>query len=152
MKFNPIRYSSAVGESWHHFSSKTKYCHKIFDIKEVREECCRLLVEAFERNSIRYEEIGFDNNHFHAMVDLGLYSRPQLAKLVRGYVGKKLLEKFSDVKLVAVETNKVPSINGFTTSLKKTYSRYTAKLMRDVENNYGNLNIVKLARVITADV
>ena len=98
MKFNPIRYSSAVGESWHHFSSKTKYCHKIFDIKEVREECCRLLVEAFERNSIRYEEIGFDNNHFHAMVDLGLYSRPQLAKLVRGYVGKKLLARFPSIK------------------------------------------------------
>ena len=44
MKFNPVRYSSAVGESWHHFSSKTKYCHPIFNIKEVREECYRLLI------------------------------------------------------------------------------------------------------------
>ena len=98
MKFNPVRYSSAVGESWHHFSSKTKYCHPIFNIKEVREECYKLLIEAFERNKIRYEEIGFDDNHFHAIVDLGLYSRPQLAKLVRGYVGKKLLERFPSVK------------------------------------------------------
>ena len=98
MKFNPVRYSSAVGESWHHFSSKTKYCHKIFDIKEIREECYRLLVEAFERNNIRYEEIGFDNNHLHAMVDLGWSSSQQVAKLARGYVGKKLLEKFPSIK------------------------------------------------------
>jgi len=98
MKTNPIRYSSAVGESWHHFSSKIKYCHQIFDIKEIREECHKLLIEAFERNHIRYEEIGFDNNHVHAMIDLGLYSRPQFAKLVRGYVGKKLLERFPLIK------------------------------------------------------
>ena len=98
MKLNPVRYSSAVGESWHHFSSKTKYCHPIFDTKEVCEECYRLLVEAFERNKIRYEEIGFDDNHVHAVVDIGLYSWPQFAKLVRGYVGKKLLEKFPSIK------------------------------------------------------
>jgi len=98
MKLNPVRYSSAVGESWHHFSSKTKYCHPIFDIIEVRKECQRLMVEAFERYEIRYEEIGFDNNHVHAMVDIGLYSRPQLAKLVRGYVGRKLLNSFPEIK------------------------------------------------------
>ncbi len=32
------------------------------------------------------------------MVNIGLYSRPQLAKLVRGYVGKKLLERFPSIK------------------------------------------------------
>ncbi|MCX6791425.1 MAG: hypothetical protein NT149_00080 [Candidatus Gottesmanbacteria bacterium] len=36
--------------------------------------------------------------------------------------------------------------------LKIKYREYTARLMRDVESNYGNLNIVKLARVMTADV
>ena len=98
MKFNPVRYISAVGEIWHHFSSKVKFCHAIFDIREIREECHKLIIEAFERNQIRYEEIGFDDNHVHARVVIGLYSRPQLAKLVRGYVGKKLLEKFPEIK------------------------------------------------------
>ena len=78
MKLNPVRYSSAVGESWHHFSSKTKYCHLIFDIKKVREESYRLLVKAFERNKRRYEEICFDDNPIHAVVDIGLYSRRNL--------------------------------------------------------------------------
>lgn len=36
--------------------------------------------------------------------------------------------------------------------LKKKYREYTARLMRDVENNYGKLNIVKLAHAMTADV
>ena len=98
MKFNPTRYSSAVGESWHHFSFKVKYCHKIFDIKEVREECHKLLIESLERNQIRYQEIGFDNNHVHGIIDIGKYSRPEVAKLVRGYVGKKLLAKFPLIK------------------------------------------------------
>jgi len=98
MKFNPTRYSSAVGESWHHFSFKVKYCHKIFDIKEVREECHKLLIESLERNQIRYQEIGFDNNHVHGIIDIGKYSRPEVAKLVRGYVGKKLLAKFPSIK------------------------------------------------------
>ena len=98
MKFNPTRYSSAVGESWHHFSFKVKYCHKIFDIKEVREECHKLLIESLERNQIRYQEIGFDNNHVHGIIDIGKYSRPEVAKLVRGYVGKKLLARFPSIK------------------------------------------------------
>ena len=98
MKFNPTRYSSSVGESWHHFSFKVKYCHKIFDIKEVREECHKFLIEALERNQIRYQEIGFDNNHVHGIIDIGNYSRPEVAKLVRGYVGKRLLAKFPSIK------------------------------------------------------
>jgi len=98
LKFNPVRQSSAVGESWHHFSFKVKYCHPIFDITEVREECHRLLIEAFERNEIRYKEIGFDNNHVHGIIDIGNYSRPEVAKKVRGYVSKKLLERFPEIK------------------------------------------------------
>ena len=98
MKLNPVRYSSAVGESWHHFSFKVKYCHPIFNDKTVREECYNLLIESFERNKIRFQEIGFDNNHVHGIIDIGIYSRPQVAKLVRGYVGKKLFEKFPSIK------------------------------------------------------
>lgn len=98
MKFNPTRYSSAVGESWHHFSFKVKYCHPIFDKREVREYCYQLMIEAFNRNEIRHEEIGFDNNHIHGIIDIGNYSRPEVAKRVRGYVAKKFFKKFPEVK------------------------------------------------------
>ena len=57
------------------------------------------------------------------------------------------LEKFSDVKLVAVETNKVPSINGFTTSLKKTYNpklSLTKRILPD--EKYDGFFIAKLFR------
>ena len=98
LKLNPIRYSSMLEESWHHFSFKVKYAHKIFDIKRVRDECHRFLVEAFERNEIRYEDIGFDDNHVHGLMDIGNYSRPQAAKLVKGYVAKKLFKRFPAIK------------------------------------------------------
>jgi len=98
MKLDPVRYSSAVGESWHHFSFKVKYCHQVFDIMEIREECKNLLIEAFERNELRYKDLGFDSNHVHGMVDIGLRSRPDVAKRVRGYVGKKIFETFPAMK------------------------------------------------------
>ena len=56
-KENPTRYSSAVGEAWQHAMFKVKYCHPIFDDKEVREEtdrfplgtypaaCCVMLIK-----------------------------------------------------------------------------------------------------------
>ncbi|MEK6873970.1 MAG: IS200/IS605 family transposase [Nanoarchaeota archaeon] len=98
MKTNPVGYSSMVGESWHHFSFKVKYCHPIFENQEVREACNKYLIEAFERNKLRYEEIGFDRDHVHGMIDIGLYSRPQIAKLVKGYVAKKLFNQFPEIK------------------------------------------------------
>ena len=48
-KENPVRYSSMVGEAWMHIMFKVKYCHNIFDINEVREECNKLFDEAAER-------------------------------------------------------------------------------------------------------
>ena len=98
MKLNPVRYSSMIGESWHHFSFKVKYSHKIFDIKRVREECNRFLLEAFERYKIRYEDIGFDNNHVHGLMDIGNYSRPQAAKMIKGYVARKFFKRFPAIK------------------------------------------------------
>ena len=98
MKLNPVRYSSIVGESWHHFSFKVKYWHPIFENQEVRESCNKYLIEALEKNNLRYEEIGFDRDHVHGMVDIGNYSRPQVAKLVKGYVAKKLFKQFPGVK------------------------------------------------------
>ena len=97
-KTDPTRYSSAVGEAWMHFSFKVKYCHNIFDMPDVREECKKLMLEALDRNKIDHKEIGFDRNHVHGIIDIGLYSRPQAAKMIRGYVGSKLLKRFPNIK------------------------------------------------------
>ena len=97
-KENPTRYSSAVGESWQHAMFKVKYCHEIFDNREIREECDRLLEEASQRYEISIDGKGFDSNHVHMKIDIGIYSKPEVAKKLKGYVAKKLLHKFPEIK------------------------------------------------------
>ena len=98
-KENPVRYSSAVGEAWMHCEFKIKYCHAIFDDEIYREGLRTLLFEAAYRYEIPIGEIGFDNNHVHFMADICLYGRPTVAKLLRGYTGKKFFEYFPELKL-----------------------------------------------------
>ncbi|HLD87513.1 MAG TPA: transposase [Candidatus Nanoarchaeia archaeon] len=90
MKTNPTRYSSAVGDVWVMATFKAKYCHKIFDIRAVRELCEALLIEAFQLYGIRHRKIAFDADHVHMIVDLGLYSKPEFAKKMRGFTAKQL--------------------------------------------------------------
>lgn len=97
-KENPARYSSAVGEAWMHCEFKIKYCHCLFDDEIYREGMRTLLLEAAYNYEIPIGEIGFDNNHLHFMADIGLYSRPEVAKLLRGYTAKKFLEHFPEAK------------------------------------------------------
>ena len=98
MKMNPVRYSSAVGEVWVMVTFKVKYCHAIFDFAEVRASCDELLHEAYRKYGIRCEKVGFDANHVHQLIDLGLLSKPEMAKKLKGYVGRKLLQRFPWVK------------------------------------------------------
>lgn len=97
-KTNPVRYSSAVGEAWQHCEFKLKYCHNIFDDEVAREGMRQLLLEAAYEYEIPVGEFGFDSNHVHFMADIGLYSRDEVAKLLRGYTGKKFFEFFPDIK------------------------------------------------------
>ena len=97
-KYNPTRYSSAVGEAWMHTTFKVKYCHKIFDNKLVRAYCLELFYEAFNLYQIECKSIGFDSNHVHMIIDMGNYSRPEVAKMLKGYTAKKLLKKYSWLK------------------------------------------------------
>ena len=90
MKTNPTRYSSAVGEIWVMATFKVKYCHKIFDIQAVRELCEALLNEAFQLYKIRSKKTAFDSDHVHTIIDLGLYSKIQIAKKIKGYVARNL--------------------------------------------------------------
>ena len=91
MKFKPIRYSSAVGEIWVMATFKVKYCHKIFDFLAVRQLADALLHEAFSLYKIRCRKLAFDSDHAHIILDMGLYSKIELAKKIKGYVGKHLL-------------------------------------------------------------
>ena len=98
-KTNPVRYSSAVGEAWLHGMFKIKYCHKIFDDEIYREGLRTLLLEAAYLNEIELGEIGFDDNHLHCMIDIGNYSRPEVAKMLKGFTAKKFFEHFPELKM-----------------------------------------------------
>ncbi len=81
-----------------HCEFKVKYTHKIFD-NEVYRECLKtLLAEAANRYSIPIGEVGFAEDHLHFMADIGLYSRPEVAKLLRGYTAKKFFKCFPELK------------------------------------------------------
>ena len=84
------RASSCVGNSWCHATFKVKYCHKIFDVTAVKQLCDTLLHEAFVLYQIRCQKLAFDSDHAHMIIDMGLYSKPQIAKLLKGYVAKNL--------------------------------------------------------------
>ena len=90
-KQNPTRYSSAVGEVWVMTTFKIKYCHKVFDILGVRELTDALLNQAFCKYQITCRKLAFDSDHVHMILDMGLYSKPEIAKMLKGYVGRKLL-------------------------------------------------------------
>ena len=89
-KNNPTRYSSAVGEVWVMATFKIKYCHRLFDILAVRLLCLALFNEAFAYYDIRCRKLAFDADHVHMIIDMGLYSKPELAKKLKGFVAKKL--------------------------------------------------------------
>jgi putative transposase len=97
-KQNPVRYSSAVGEAWMHCMFKIKYCHKIFDDPVIREAMFKFLEEAAERYNIPLREVDFDSDHLHFIADIALYSRPEIAKKLKGYTAKKFLEAFPEIK------------------------------------------------------
>ena len=97
-KQNPTRYSSAVGEIWVMATFKVKYCHKIFDDPLVRRLCEILFKKAFEKYNIVCRKMAFDADHVHIILDLGLYSKIDVAKKLKGFVGYKLLKNMQWVK------------------------------------------------------
>jgi REP element-mobilizing transposase RayT len=91
-KSNPDRYSSAVGAIWVMVTFKIKFCHKLFDILGVRELAEALLNEAISLYEIECKKIAFDSDHVHLILEMGLYGKIELAKKLKGYVGKKIFE------------------------------------------------------------
>lgn len=91
-KINPTRYSSAVGEVWVMATFKIKYCHKVFDVQAVRELTDALINEALNFYQIDCKKLAFDSDHAHMIIDMGIYSKPQIAKKIKGFVARKLFE------------------------------------------------------------
>ena len=92
------RASSCVGNSWCHAMFKVKYCHNVFDIEAVRMYVFDLLNQISAGYNMPVEKIGFDSNHVHFDVDIKLKSKPEAAKIFKGITGKRIFEKFPEVK------------------------------------------------------
>ena len=94
MKTNPVRYSSAVGEVWIMMTLKVRYCHPVFDITAIREFTDGVLTEALDYYGIRWRKKGFDNNHVHINLDMGIMSGPEIAKKLKGFTAPKIFKEF----------------------------------------------------------
>lgn len=92
------RRSSANGRALFHFMFKVKYCHNIFDDEQVKNRCDVIFQEVAQEKGFEIVERGFDRNHVHSLIEIGVYSRPQIAKFLKGTSAKKLLREFPYLK------------------------------------------------------
>jgi len=93
------KYSSSLGAMKAHVTYKTKYCHKIFRFPEIKARCLEIFTEVSARYQFIIEEIGFDDDHVHLVIDVGVrYSISDVTKLLKGTSGRKLLEEFPLLK------------------------------------------------------
>ena|SRR3989344_122099 len=93
-----VSYGHAQIRIWVHIFFKTKYAHNVFDLKVFRDSCKDMMQEIMAVNKIECDTIGFDSNHFHAIIDLARWPVNSLVKVLKGTSGKKLLEKFPAIK------------------------------------------------------
>ena len=92
------RASSCIGSSWCHAMFKIKYCHKIFDDNGVRSYVAELLILISSLYDMPIKKMGFGDDHVHFRVNIKLRSKPDVAKIFRGIIAKKLFEKFPEIK------------------------------------------------------
>lgn len=128
-----VRRSSSIGKAMFHLCFKVKYCKKIFDNKTIEQRCRQLLCEAASSNDIEVYEIGFDRDHVHMVADIGLHSIPEVAKLLKGYSGHKLLEEYHWMKMQYFWGSGFWSPATFFESIGKDYG-----FVADYVRNQGN--------------
>lgn len=92
------RRSSANGKALFHFMFKVKYCHNIFDNEQVKNRCETIFREVAQEKGFEIGETGFDRNHVHSLIEIGVYSRPEIAKFLKGTSAKKLFNEFPEMK------------------------------------------------------
>ena len=93
------KYSSSLGTLTVHVSYKIKYCHKIFKYDRIKARCEEIFLEVAEEYGFIIVEIGFDEDHVHLIIDAGVkYSMDEIAKLLKGTSGRKILAEFPELK------------------------------------------------------
>lgn len=99
MNLDPISYSSSYGRNVLHMCFKAKYCHKVFEDKQVEKRCGEIFSEVAGRHRFELREVGFDGDHVHITVDAGPNHCPrEIARLLKGNSGYKLLREFPYLK------------------------------------------------------
>src|SRR3989338_10123378 len=99
MKQDLLKYSHGVGRLYAHIRLKTKYCNKVFEKEpKFREACEKIFYEIADENNLEIGVPGFDDNHMHMIVDVGLTSIPYIKKLFKGTSGRKLFQQFPEIK------------------------------------------------------
>ena len=93
-----VSHSSSVGRLWVHLAFKVKYCHRIFEIPEIKARCEQLLLEAINQLNIECQELGIDSDHVHFVLDAGLCPLPNIVKKLKGYTAKRLLQEFPSLR------------------------------------------------------
>lgn len=130
MNTDLVSYNHAQIRIWVHISLKVKYCHEVFDIREFREACQEMMIEIFRTHEVEYDRIGFDSNHFHTILDMGLWNAPDLIKIMKGISGYKLLKQFPEIKKKYFYGSGLWSGTKYVYSVgrdKKAVERYVAK-------------------------
>ena len=98
MTRDTVKYAHGLKRIWVHMSFKVKYCHNIFDFKDVRDACRDIFESVAQNKNFELKSFGFDANHVHCIADLAHFSEPQVRKWLKGTSGRKLLKKFSWLK------------------------------------------------------
>ena len=98
MESNFVRRSSSIGRHLMHISFKVKYCHEVFEYKEVESLCRDIFLKTAEDIGIDIQELGFDKDHTHMIADIGLRSVPEVSKYLKGRSGYKILKAFPWLK------------------------------------------------------
>jgi putative transposase len=95
MRTDFVSYSSSVGRARLHVALIPKYRHKIFGYARIKEFCAVIFREISNRYGFRIIEIGFDVDHVHMVIDLGInLSLSKAMQLLKGISSRKLLKTF----------------------------------------------------------
>ena len=98
MQTGYVSRSSSKGRLWVHMAFKVKYCHKIFDFANIKTRCEQIFTEVAAENNMEISQIGFDKDHVHMSLDVGIKAIPEVSKLFKGTSGRKLLKEFPWLK------------------------------------------------------
>ena len=94
-----IKGSSSITRLEFHISFKVKYCHRVFDIPEIKRRCEQIFYSVSQKYKFLIKEIGFDGDHVHMIILTKItQSLDQVSKWLKGTSGYKILKEFPIIK------------------------------------------------------